>query len=169
MRIASMLCAAALGAVTLAPASAAPKQAASGSATTLALSQAWSRATPPAATTGAGYLTITNTGKGADRLVGGATPVADKLEIHEMSMTGGVMRMRPVKGGLAIGPGQSVTLKPGGYHLMLIGLKRPLKAGERLPVTLTFERAGAVKTELEVRGPGGQPAGDHHAMPGMGQ
>lgn len=164
MRNATMLCAAALGAMTFASASAAPQ-----SAAPLRLSEAWSRATPPAAITGAGYLTITNTGKSADRLVGGSTAVAAKLEIHEMSMTGGVMRMRPLKDGLAIGPGQSVTLKPGGYHLMLIGLKRPLNAGERLPVTLTFERAGAVKTELEVRGPGGQPAGDHHAMPGMGQ
>lgn len=160
-----MLCAAALGAMTLASASAA----APGAAMTLQISQAWSRATPPAAITGAGYLTIRNTGKSADRLVGGSTPVAAKLEIHEMSMTGGVMRMRPVKGGLAIAPGQSVILKPGGYHLMLIGLKRPLKAGERLPVTLTFERTGAVETELEVRGPDGRPVGDHHAMPGMGQ
>lgn len=164
MRIASMLCAAALGAMSLASASAAPK-----SAAPLHLSQAWSRATPPAAATGAGYLTISNTGKSADRLIGGSTSVAAKLEIHEMSMTGGVMRMRPVAGGLAIGPGQSVTLKPGGYHLMLIGLKRPLKAGERVPVTLTFERAGAVRIELDVRGPDGRSVGDHHAMPGMGQ
>lgn len=163
MKITSVFCIAVAGAMVIAPAFAAQK-----TASPLEISRPWSRATPPGATTGAGYLAIANPGKTPDRLVGGSTPVAAKLEIHEMSMTGGVMRMRPVAGGLVIGAGQTVTLKPGGYHLMLIGLKRPLKAGESVPVTLTFERAGPVKTALDVQATGAAPAApSHHDMPGM--
>lgn len=163
MKITSVFCIAVAGAMVIAPAFAAQK-----TASPLEISHPWSRATPPGATTGAGYLAITNPGKTPDRLVGGSTPVAAKLEIHEMSMTGGVMRMRPVAGGLVIGAGQTVTLKPGGYHLMLIGLKRPLKAGEQVPVTLTFERAGPVKTALDVQATGAAPAApSHHDMPRM--
>lgn len=162
MKITPLFCVAAAGAMAIAPAFAAPN-----SASPLKISQPWSRATPPGATTGAGYLAITNPGKTPDRLVGGSTPVAAKLEIHEMSMTGGVMRMRPIAGGLVIGAGQTMTLKPGGYHLMLIGLKRPLKAGEQTPVTLTFERAGPVKTALDVQATGAGPAApSHHDRPG---
>lgn len=117
----------------------------------------WARATPNGAIAGAGYLTITNTGKTPERLTGGSTPIAGKFEIHEMSMTGGVMRMRPVAGGLVIAPGQTVKLEPGGYHVMLIGLKRPLKAGEAIPATLTFQNAKPLKVQFNVEAVGALP------------
>jgi len=97
-------------------------------------------------------------GGGGDRLVSGETPAAGKLEIHEMSVSDGVMKMRPIDGGLALAPGQTVKLVPGGYHLMLIDLKKPLKAGDKVPVTLNFEKAGKVTVSLGVQGLG---AADH--------
>lgn len=125
----------------------------------ISISHPWSRPAPPGAITGAGYVTITNTGAVADRLLGGASPAADKVEVHEMSMTGGVMRMRPVAGGLAIEPGKTVTLEPGGYHLMLIGLKRPLKVGESVAVALRFQKAGVVRAAFMVESPVASMAG----------
>ena len=85
---------------------------------------------------GGGYLTIENKGATPDKLIGGASPAAAKVEVHEMAMKDGVMTMRPVKGGLSIPPGQSITLAPGGYHIMLMELKAPLKQGDKVPVTL---------------------------------
>jgi copper(I)-binding protein len=96
-------------------------------------------------------LTLSNLGAAPDRLLGGATPVASQVEVHEMSMDGGVMRMRPVSGGLVIPAGGTVALKPGGYHIMLIGLKTPLTAGTMVPLTLRFEKAGLVKLQVPVR------------------
>jgi copper(I)-binding protein len=128
----------------------------------LKITHPWSRPTPPSAPTAVGYLTIVNRGTSPDRLIGGSTPAAGKLEIHRMSMAGGVMSMRPVVGGLVIPPGGSVSLAPDGYHLMLIGPKRPFRPGEHIPVALTFEHAGTVKLDLDVE----QPA-DSEAMPGM--
>jgi len=125
----------------------------------LVISQAWSRATPGGAKVGGGYLTIENKGATPDRLLGGTSDVADKIEVHEMSMANGVMTMRPVAGGLAIPPGKTVTLAPGGYHLMLLGLKAPLAQGQSVPVTLTFEKAGAVNLFLEVLGVGAKGPG----------
>ena len=136
----------------------------------LVLSHAWSRATPGGAHVGAGYLTIKNNGSSADKLVGGSSQVAADVEVHEMTMNKDVMVMRPVSGGLTIPPGQSVTLVPGGYHLMLMNLKAPLKQGERVPITLQFEKAGKVDVVLEVRGIGamGTNSGmSDHSMPGM--
>jgi copper(I)-binding protein len=95
-------------------------------------------------------MTITNHGASEDRLIGGSTPAAARVEIHEMSMDGGVMRMRKVPGGLAIPEGQTVTLAPGGYHVMFIGLKAPFATGERIPTTLRFQKAGAVTVDFEV-------------------
>jgi copper(I)-binding protein len=120
----------------------------------LVISQAWTRATPGGAKVGGGYLTIENKGKTEDRLVGGTTAVAAKLEVHQMSMSDGVMKMHPVEGGLAIAPGKTVKLAPGGYHLMLVDLKQPLKQGETVPVTLQFEKAGKVAVSLSVQGIG---------------
>ena len=117
--------------------------------------------TPNAAPTAAGYLTIVNTGKAADRLVAISTPVADTVTPHHMSMARGIMSMRPIIGGVVVGPGQSVTFAPGGDHLMLIGLKHPLAAGQRVPATLNFEHAGAVKIEFRVE------RAEAHAMPSM--
>lgn len=121
----------------------------------LRISHAWSRPTPPGAPTAAGYLTIQDKGGVADRLTGGSSPDAAAVEVHQMSMTGGIMRMRPVEGGLAVPAGGTVTLAPGGYHLMLIGPKRPFKIGDRIPVTLAFARAGRVPIRLVVEPPSG--------------
>src|SRR6202035_2894951 len=133
----------------------------------LVITQAWSRATPGGAKIGGGYLTIENKGSAPDRLTGGSADIADKVEVHEMAMNNGVMTMRPLDNGLTIEPGKTVKLAPGGYHLMLFDLKSPLKQGDRLPVTLEFEKAGKVKLTLDVRGVGAQaPAG---AADGGGQ
>ena len=96
-------------------------------------------------------MTIANTGTAADRLTGGSTPVAGRVEIHTMSMDGGVMRMRQLKDGLEIPAGGEATLKPGSFHVMLMDLKQPLKAGDTVPLTLTFTGAGTVETELVVK------------------
>ena len=105
----------------------------------------WSRATPKGASVGAGYMKITNNGSTADRLIGGSSEIAPTFEIHEMSMEGGIARMRPVKGGLEIKPGETVELKPGSFHVMLVGLKKPLAAGEHVSAKLVFEKAGNEK------------------------
>jgi len=118
----------------------------------------WARATPRGATVAAGYLKLTNTGSTPDRLVGGSSAASKEVEIHEMSMTDGVMRMRPVKGGLEIKPGQTVELKPGGSHLMMVDLKQQLQQGQRVKGTLVFEKAGSVEVEYAVEGIGGAPA-----------
>jgi copper(I)-binding protein len=124
----------------------------------------WSRATPKGAAVAAGYMKITNTGTTSDRLIGGSSEVAPKLEVHEMSMDNGVMKMRPVKGGIEIKPGESVELKPGSFHVMFVGLKKPLKEGDRIKATLVFDKAGPVDVEFDVSGMGGSSG---HDMPGM--
>ena len=91
-----------------------------------------------------------------DKLIGVSADVAGKIEVHEMAMDDGVMKMRPVEGGLAIDPGKTVKLAPGGYHLMMMDLKSPLKQGDKLPVTLQFEKAGKVAVTLDVQGVGAQ-------------
>lgn len=110
----------------------------------------WSRATPPSAKVGAGYLSIANQGGVPDRLIAASSPAAGRVEIHEMSMESGVMRMRELAQGLAVPAGQRVELKPGGLHLMLMDLAAPLREGGMVPVTLTFERAGRLEVELKI-------------------
>jgi len=122
----------------------------------------WLRETPPASKVGAGYAVIVNGARAEDRLLGGATPAAERVEVHSMSMEGGIMRMRPVQGGLAVPGGGRVALKPGSYHLMLIGLKRPLRRGETVPLTLRFLRAGAVTMRFRVEAIDYRPAGGAH-------
>lgn len=121
--------------------------------------------TRPAAAgmTGVGYLAVTNRGKAPDTLLSATSPLATSVELHQSSMTGGVMRMRPVTSGIALAPGQTVTLAPGGYHLMLKGLKRAIGPGERAPVTLVFKSAGKMQVELLADG---APAKDD-GMAGM--
>ncbi len=114
----------------------------------LEISQPWTRATPPRAPTGGGYVTITNTGSEPDRLVAASTDIAGMTEIHEMSMDGGVMKMRPVGEGITIAPGETVVLGPGGLHIMMMKLKGPIAKGESVPVTLTFEKAGDVTLQF---------------------
>jgi periplasmic copper chaperone A len=136
----------------------------------LVVTQAWSRATPGGAKIGGGYFTIENNGKTADRLVSVTADIAGKIEVHEMSTDNGVMKMRPVEGGLTIDPGKTVKLAPGGYHLMIMDLKSPLKQGDKVPVTLEFEKAGKVAITLDVQGVGAQGPGGGDGMkmsPGM--
>jgi periplasmic copper chaperone A len=132
--------------------------------TSIRVEQPWARATPTGASTGAVYLTIANESHDADRLLGASSDVADKLQIHEMKVVNGVMEMREVIGGLSVPAKGSVVLKPGSYHVMLIGLKKPLKDGETIPFTLDFEKAGKLSITVPIR-PMGAGHGD---MPGMG-
>ncbi len=135
----------------------------------LVISQAWSRATPAGAKVGGGYLTIENKGTTADKLIGVTGDISDKIEVHEMSMNNGVMKMRPVEGGLSIDPGKTVKFAPNGYHLMIMDLKSPLKQGEKVPLTLQFERAGKVAVTFDVQGIGamGPGGGGMKMAPGM--
>lgn len=126
----------------------------------LVLGHAWARATPGGAEVGGGYLTIENKGTAPDKLLGGSSPAAAEIEVHEMAMKNNVMTMRPVSGGLSIPPGQTITFAPGGYHIMMMGLKAPLKQGDRVPITLQFEKAGKVDVTLDVQSIGAtQPSG----------
>ena len=143
-----------LAAAFIAFVAAAPVRADDVKAGDLVITQAWTRATPGGAKTGGGFLTIENKGSTPDRLVGVSADAAGKVEVHEMAMDGGVMKMRPVEGGLAIDPGKTVKLAPGGLHLMMMDLKSPLKQGDKLPVTLQFEKAGKVAVTLDVAGVG---------------
>jgi copper(I)-binding protein len=120
----------------------------------LVITQAWSRATPGGAKVAGGYLTIDNKGSTPDRLIGGSADVADKVQVHEMTMNNGVMSMRLLDQGLTIGPGKTVKFAPGGYHLMFLDLKSPLKRGDKVPVTLEFEKAGKVTVSFDVQGVG---------------
>lgn len=125
------------------------------------VANAWARATPGKAETGAAYATIRS--PTADRLVSVSTPVAKKAELHTMSMQGMVMKMRPLAG-LDVAAGQAVTLKPGGEHIMLLGLNQPLREGQSFPLTLEFEKAGprTVTVMVEKAGAAGPgPAARH--------
>lgn len=113
--------------------------------------QAYARATVAGQTSGGAYITVENSGKAADALLSAQSPAAKSMEIHTMSMEGNVMRMREVAR-IDLPVGQKIAMEPGkGYHLMLMGLKAPLKAGDKIPVTLTFEKAGKIETSLEVK------------------
>lgn len=110
---------------------------------------------------GAAFMRLRNGGAQPDRLVSASTPVARVVELHTMIRDGDAMRMRPVTD-IAVGPGQTVELRPGGFHVMLIGLNAPLAQGTRVPLTLRFERAGEVRVELEVQAAGARGAGHQH-------
>jgi copper(I)-binding protein len=152
------------GAVILSAFLAASAQAQEVKAGDLVITQPWSRATPGGAKIAGGFVTIENKGAAPDRLVGGAGNVAGRVEIHEMAMNNGVMTMRPLDKGLVIEPGKTVKLAPGGYHLMLMDLKTPLKQGDKVPLTLQFEKAGKVELSLDVEGVGAQAPHDHSGM-----
>jgi copper(I)-binding protein len=169
----STICASVLA--TLVIATAPPVDAAEVKAGTLVIDSPWTRATPGGAKVAGGYMTISNTGAAHDRLIGGSFPRATRFEVHEMRMDGSVMRMRPLPNGLEIKPHQAVKLAPGGYHLMFMGLKQPLKQGEKIKGQLVFEKAGTVDVEYVVEAIGAQSSGqqgghgaDHGAGPGGG-
>ena len=114
----------------------------------LAISGAFSRATLPNAPVGGGFLSITNNGAEDDVLVSASAPIAAQTQLHEMSVEDGVMRMHEVEGGIVVPAGTTVTLSPGGLHIMFMGLTGAIVEGETVPVTLTFEKAGTVTIDL---------------------
>jgi copper(I)-binding protein len=120
----------------------------------LKIGHPWARATAPTAPAGGGFLSVTNTGTVPDRLVSAQSAAANTVQIHEMKMDGDVMRMRELEKGLEIAPGATVTLAPGGFHLMMMGLKGPLTQGTKVPLTLVFEKAGKIDVELAIEGMG---------------
>jgi len=151
-------------ALSLAGIAAMPAQAHDYTVGPLKIGHPWARATPPAAKVGGGYLSIENTGPAPDRLVSASTDAAARIEIHETSLSDGIMRMREKADGLVIPAGATVELKPNAMHLMLVNLKAPLKQGGTVKATLVFERAGAVSIELQIQGIGApQPAGSAHS------
>jgi copper(I)-binding protein len=120
---------------------------------TLRVSNAFARATPPGAKVAGAFMTIKNAGPDADRLISASSTVAGLVEIHEMAMEGGMMKMRALKG-IDLKPGATVDLQPGGYHVMLEDLKQPLKQGDQIPVKLTFEKAGVLDIRVNVEAMG---------------
>ncbi len=132
----------------------------------LELSGGFTRATLPNAPVGGGFLTITNTGTEADTLLSAASPVAGEVQLHEMKMEGDLMKMQQLAGGIPLPSGETVTLAPGGLHLMFMQLKTPFVEGESVPVTLNFEKAGTVELMLMVGSPAARDAGMNHSQHG---
>ena len=125
----------------------------------LKITHPWSRATPAAAKVAGGFMVIENTGKESDVLIGGTMLRSGRVEIHEMAVVNDVMKMRELAQGLEIKPGQSITLKPGGYHVMFMELKEPMKEGETVEGTLVFKRAGTVKVVYKIEALGTKDSG----------
>jgi copper(I)-binding protein len=115
----------------------------------ISVERPWARATPAGAKTGAAYMTLVNKGASADRLVSATTSVAEKVKFHSVSEENGISRMREMRS-VDVAPGKNVTFSPGGMHIMLVGLKKPLKEGESVPMTLIFEKGGKVDVMLSV-------------------
>ena len=120
----------------------------------LSVSAPWTRATPKGADAAAGYLAITNTGKDADRLLGGSADIAGHFEMHEMATLNGVMTMRALRAGVEIKPGETVEFKPGASHIMMTALKAPIKQGDKIKGMLLFEKAGTLAVEFTAAGIG---------------
>ena len=134
---------------------------------TVKISDPWTRVTPPAAKVAGGFMKLTNTGTVADKLLGGSSPVTGRIEVHEMSLDGGIMKMRELSQGLEIKPGETVELKPGSFHIMFLELKAPIKPGATVKGTLIFEKAGSVEIEYRVeplgaKGPNAASTTGHH-------
>ena len=134
----------------LAQLSVAPSLAAEYDVGSIHIAQPWSRATPKGAKAGAGYMTITNKGTTPDKVSCVSDDASGQCEIHSMTMEGGVMKMRPVEGGLEIKPGETVTLAPSGFHVMFRDLKHPLEQGKTVKATLKFDKAGTVDVDYPV-------------------
>ena len=114
------------------------------------ITKAWLRATPPSAKAAGGYLVITNTTGVDETLIGVEFSQAGKSEIHEMKMNDGVMEMRPLKLGIKIPTGETISLKPGGFHLMFMGMKSQLKDGQNYRIKLTFTHSGTMEIDFPV-------------------
>ncbi len=130
---------------------------------TIKVEAPWARESPPTATNGAAYMTLVNTGKAMDRLVGASGDISATVELHTHLMEEGMMKMRPIKA-IEVKPGKPATLKPGGLHIMLIGLKKPLIAGQTFPLRLRFEKAGEIPVDVTVRKTGPEESAEsaHH-------
>ena len=122
---------------------------------------AWARASIGTERPGVAYMTIRNSGRESDRLIGAETPVAKRAMVHESLMRDGVMKMRPA-GNIEIAPGGAVVLEPGGLHLMFTSLQKKLVEGDAFPLTLTFEHAGEVRVHVTVAGMGAKQMPQHH-------
>ena len=120
----------------------------------LLIGDPWARGVSDVAPECGGFFTVTNKSGTADRLVSASSSLAERIEIHAIKVVGGDIKMRPLPDGLRIPAETTLTLKPRGYHLLLLGLKAPLTKGESLPVTLLFDEAGSVELELVIRAPG---------------
>jgi periplasmic copper chaperone A len=152
--------------------SAAPAVAADYDFGSMHITQPWARATPKGAASGAGYMTITNKGTAPDTVSCVSDDSSAQCQIHSMTMEDGVMKMRPVEGGLEIKPGETIMLKPGGYHMMFVDLKHALEQGQSVKATLKFEHAGTVEVEYPIAAIGapapGAAAGGGTMMQGSG-
>jgi periplasmic copper chaperone A len=133
-------------------------------AMSIEISRPWTRTSPTAAPLAGGFFTVTNKGREADRLIAAESPAATKVELHGIRVVGSGITMRPMEKGLGLPPDTAITLKPRGYHLLL-ELKAPLAEGQRIPVTLTFEKAGARHIELVVEAAG--PIGNETLVEGQ--
>ena len=142
--------------------------AAQGAKSSIEVTDAWARAMPKGAKTGAAYITVVNKGATDDKLVGASAPLAAEAQLHTTINDNGVMKMRPVSA-IDVKPGATVTLKPGGLHLMLMGVKEPLAEGQSFPLTLTFAKAGKIETTVQVKKVGAMSGMDmgHMEMKGM--
>jgi periplasmic copper chaperone A len=151
---------------------AAPAAAADYDVGSMHVSTPWARATPKGAAAGAGYMTITNKGTAPDSVSCVSDDASAQCQIHSMTMEDGVMKMRPVEGGLEIKPGETVTLQPGGYHIMFVNLKHPLEQGQSVKATLKFEHAGTLDLDYPIVAIGapapGVAAGGGTMMQGAG-
>ena len=132
-------------------------------AKSIVIDHPWARATPTGAKTGAAYVTLINNGSSGDRLLAAKTPVADAVQFHSVSEENGVSRMRELRA-VEVPPGGKVTFSPGGMHIMLVGLKQPLKEGQTFPLSLTFEKAGKVDVTVSIAKVGAMQHGDMGPM-----
>lgn len=139
---------------------------------TLQISQPWARATPKGADSGAAYMTVTNTGAKPEQLSCLSSDAAAKCQIHQMSMDNGIMKMREIEGGVEIKPGETVKFEPGGYHVMLVGLKAPLVQGKTVAATFKVDAGATAQVEFPVAAIGapapGATAGGGMQMRGPG-
>jgi copper(I)-binding protein len=138
-------------------------QAQTSAPSTIRVENAWARATPARAKTGAAYVAVINNGGSADRLLSATAPLAQEIQFHKETEDNGISRMRELRA-VEIDPGAKVIFKPGDMHMMMVRLKQPLKEGETFPLTLTFEKAGKIDVTVSVAKVGAMQSGDMKSM-----